>query len=144
MWREQKVLVIQPGKDAEGLRSGIESVRARFPMAQIVVLCAARLSQTALSITAVNQVLVHRAIAETGLSDVPERLLSLIELLRIEQFDIAMILPDGNRSPYPFAYVCYFAEIPVRIGVSCEFGGGVLSKCGASVEELLSDVQEAA
>ncbi|MBE9010255.1 hypothetical protein IQ250_08560 [Pseudanabaenaceae cyanobacterium LEGE 13415] len=144
MWHEQRILVIQPGNNAESLRSGIEQVRSSFPTAQIVVLCTARLSQSALSIIDVNQVLVHCAIDETGLSDASERLLSLIELLKVEQFDQAIILPDGNRSPYPFAYVCYFAGIPVRLGVSCEFGGGVLSQCGVNIEEVLDRVQEAA
>ncbi|BAU12348.1 hypothetical protein LEP3755_28770 [Leptolyngbya sp. NIES-3755] len=144
MWHEQKILVIQPGNNAESLRSGIEQVRSRFPMAQIVLLCTAQLSRMALSIVDINQVLVHCAIDETGLSGAPERLLNLIELLRVEQFEAAIVLPDENRSPYSFAYLCYLAEIPVRIGVSCEFGGGVLSQCGASLEELLERVQEAA
>lgn len=144
MWHEQKVLVIQPGNNAASLRLRIEQIRSRFPTAQIEVLCAASLSQAALSIRDVNQVLVHCAIAETGLSDVPERVLSLIALLKTERFDMAIILPDEFRSPYPIAYACYLAEIPVRLGVSCEFGGGVLSVCEASVEELLERVEEAA
>ncbi|GAP97671.1 hypothetical protein [Leptolyngbya sp. NIES-2104] len=144
MWHDQKILVIQPGNNAENLRSGIKQVRSRFPMAQIDLLCTASLSQVALSLKDINQVLVHCAIAQTGLSDVPERLLNLIELLKAEQFASAIVLPDENRSPYPFAYACYLAEIPVRLGVSCEFGGGVLSECGASVEEVLNRVQEAA
>lgn len=144
MLHEQKILVIQPGNDAEALRSGIAKVRSKFPTSQIVVLCAAALSRAALSSKQVNQVLMHCAMSETGLSNVPEQLLSLIELLKIEQFDLAIVFPHENRSPYPFAYVCYFAEIPARIGVSCEFGGGVLSQCSASVEELLDCVQGAA
>lgn len=144
MLPEQKVLVIQLGSSPERLRSGIEKARSKLPSSQIVVLCAARLSQAALSIAQVNQVLVHSALSETGKADVPERLLSLIELLKAEQFDIAIVLPNGNRSPYPFAYACYLAGIPVRGGVSCEFGGGVLSVCEVSVEEMLNTLQEAA
>lgn len=140
----EKIIVIQSGNNAKGLQSGMKQVRSRFPMAQIVVLCAAQLSQTAFSIADVDQILVHCAMLETGLSAVPERLLNLIELLKAERFDSAIVLPDGTRSPYPFAYACYFAGIPVRIGLSYEFGGGVLSVCGASVEELLDRVQEAA
>ena len=146
MWHEQKILVIQLGENAESLRSGIETVRSRFLKSELVVLCAAELSQIARP--GVNQVLVHGANSNTGLSNVPEQLLSLIELLKAEQFDSAIVLPDEAQSPYPFAYLCYFAEIPVRIGVSCEFGGGVLSphgeECGEEIEELLNRVQEAA
>lgn len=142
MWREQKILVIQPGESAEVLRSGIETMRSRFPKSELVILCTAKLSQVARS--RANQVLAHSAIAETGLSDDSEQLLNLVELLKAEQFDAAIVLPGENRSPYPFAYLCYLAEIPVRVGVSCEFGGGVLSECGEEIEKLLDKVQEAA
>ncbi|MGA3174954.1 MAG: hypothetical protein ABSE25_11075 [Syntrophorhabdales bacterium] len=39
----------------------------------------------------------------------------------------AVIFTSPGRSPYPDAYRCYLAGIPVRVGESCEFGGGVLS-----------------
>ncbi len=142
MWHEQKILLIPLGNTVESLRSRIETVRSRFPKSEIAVLCAAEWSQS-LRLD-VHQVLVHDAIAQSELSDVPERLLNLIELLKAEQFDAAIILPHEQRSPYPMAYLCYFAEIPVRIGMSCEFGGGVLSQCVEGVTEWLHNVQEVA
>lgn len=42
-------------------------------------------------------------------------------------YDAAIIFGDRGRSPYPDAYICYLAGIPVRAGLSSEFGGGVLS-----------------
>ncbi|NJO04124.1 MAG: glycosyltransferase family 9 protein [Chloroflexaceae bacterium] len=44
--------------------------------------------------------------------------------VRQEYFDIALILTGAGRSPYALAYLCYLAGIPVRVGLSAEFGGG--------------------
>ncbi|MBD2021716.1 hypothetical protein H6F43_16165 [Leptolyngbya sp. FACHB-36] len=57
--------------------------------------------------------------------------LRLVEALRDRQFDAAIILTAAGRSPYALAYLCYLAGIPIRLGQSCEFGGGVLSSCVA-------------
>ncbi len=42
-------------------------------------------------------------------------------------YDAAVIFTSPGQSPYPDAYGCYLAGIPVRIGISTEFAGGVLS-----------------
>jgi len=44
-------------------------------------------------------------------------------------FEAALLLTAPGQSPYPLAYLCYLGGIPVRIGQSGEFGGGVLSHC---------------
>ena len=52
-----------------------------------------------------------------------------IEWLRQQCFDAAIIFTEPFRSPYFMAYLCYLAEIPIRVGQSQEFGGSVLSTC---------------
>ncbi len=42
-------------------------------------------------------------------------------------YDIAVIFTSPGQSPHADAYSCYLAGIPVRIGISAEFAGGVLS-----------------
>ncbi|MBD2460884.1 hypothetical protein H6G89_07485 [Oscillatoria sp. FACHB-1407] len=54
---------------------------------------------------------------------------SLIQILRDHHFDAALILTTPTQSPYAWAYLCYLAGIPIRVGQSKEFGGGVLSTC---------------
>jgi hypothetical protein len=44
-----------------------------------------------------------------------------------EPFEAAILFTAAHQSPYPIAYLCYLAGIPIRIGQSLEFGGGVLS-----------------
>lgn len=49
-------------------------------------------------------------------------------------FEAAIVLTAPRQSPYPVAYRCYLAGIPIRIGQSIEFGGGVLSHCISPIE----------
>jgi hypothetical protein len=42
-------------------------------------------------------------------------------------YDVAIIFTDPGQSPYPDAYGCYLAGVPIRVGLSGEFAGGVLS-----------------
>lgn len=42
-------------------------------------------------------------------------------------FDAAVVFTSFSQSPYPPAFVCHRAGIPVRIGQSKEFGGAVLT-----------------
>lgn len=51
----------------------------------------------------------------------------LIPQLQRHGFDAALILTAPGQSPYAAGYLCYLAKIPIRIGQSQEFGGGVLS-----------------
>ncbi len=57
----------------------------------------------------------------------PEKEYTLIELLKEQRFEAAFIFTSFSQSPYPPAYACYLAGIPLRIGQSREFGGGLLS-----------------
>jgi len=54
-------------------------------------------------------------------------LIDLVAEVRLRHFDAALIFTRAQVSPYLAAYVCYLAGVPVRLGQSCEFGGGVLS-----------------
>lgn len=49
-------------------------------------------------------------------------------------FAAAIVFTAPNQSPYAVAYRCYLGGIPIRIGQSIEFGGGVLSHCIQPIE----------
>jgi hypothetical protein len=57
----------------------------------------------------------------------PQREARLAESIRAGDFDVSIILTSFSQSPHPPAYACYLAGVPLRIGQSREFGGGVLS-----------------
>jgi len=53
----------------------------------------------------------------------------LINQIKQHSFEMAIVLTSSNQSPFTLAYLCYLANIPIRLGQSQEFGGGVLSHC---------------
>ncbi|MCO6429731.1 MAG: glycosyltransferase family 9 protein [Deltaproteobacteria bacterium] len=56
-----------------------------------------------------------------------KRELAQAKRIRKGNFDAAIIFTSFSQSPYPPAFACYLAGIPVRIAQSKEFGGGVLT-----------------
>jgi hypothetical protein len=56
-----------------------------------------------------------------------EELVSLVAEIRNLECDAAVVFTSPGQSPHSAAYLCYLAGIPVRIGRSLEFGGGVLT-----------------
>ncbi|MBD1909210.1 MULTISPECIES: hypothetical protein [unclassified Leptolyngbya] len=62
-----------------------------------------------------------------------------IEWIREQSVDAAVVLSARERSPYTWAYRCYLAGVPIRIGQSLEFGGQVLSHCIAPPDTTVSD-----
>jgi ADP-heptose:LPS heptosyltransferase len=131
-WRTvRKILAVQLGNADElvTLSPALKQLKRALPEVTIALLCSPQSSRVALSLPAVDEVLLHRALSqpEGTLDCTFPALLPLIEMLRSEQFDAAIVFPQAAQSPYPLAYVCYLAEIPIRVGWSDEFGGGVLS-----------------
>lgn len=53
--------------------------------------------------------------------------LQLINQIKTYSFEAAVVLTSPAQSPFSLAYLCYLANIPIRLGQSLEFGGGVLS-----------------
>jgi ADP-heptose:LPS heptosyltransferase len=51
----------------------------------------------------------------------------LIGRIRDGGYDAAVILTSFSQSPWPVAYLCRFAGVPVRLGMSAEFGGAGLT-----------------
>lgn len=62
-------------------------------------------------------------------SELTDRADDLIQILKARSFDAAIVFTAPQQSPYLVAYCCYLASIPIRVGQSCEFGGGVLFHC---------------
>ena len=57
----------------------------------------------------------------------PAREWELIEVLRKGSYDGVIILTSFKQTPHAAAYACYLAGIPLRLGESKEWGGGVLT-----------------
>lgn len=128
IWQNvQRVLVIQLGnlEDIVLTKPALETLRQSLPDAAITLMVSPTLSQM-VQLPGVEQILVYEGTGFTSLNAEPE--LNLIKQLSRSAFDAAVIFTNAG-SPYPLAYICYLAGIPIRLGQSQEFGGSVLSQC---------------
>lgn len=126
-WQDiRRLLVTQLGiEDVIQTVPALKTLRQLLPDTNITLMTTPACSQVALQQSWVDEVLVY----ESGVTTQdPKREITLIETLRDRSFDAAVIFTD-QESPYPLAYICYLAGIPIRLGQSQEFGGGVLSQC---------------
>ena len=142
-WHVRRVLVMHLGEINQMplLSPALEHLKRVLPEAVITFLCAPDASETALRLPGVDEVLMHRSLKNTSntLSCDPVSASKLIQILKSKQFDAAILLSHGQASPYPMGYLCYLAEIPIRVGVSQEFGGGVLSHWVNPIEGETAD-----
>ncbi len=107
------------------LTAALQKLRQSLPDAAITLMTSPSGSQAG-QLPWVDEVLVYEGTLFTSNA---ERELTLIETLSRRAFDAAFIFTNDQESPYPLAYICYLAEIPIRLGRSQEFGGSVLSHC---------------
>jgi ADP-heptose:LPS heptosyltransferase len=128
-WRNiGKVLVMQLGSYQDIMQTipVLQKWRQLLPDATLTLMVSQNDRQIGLHLPWVDEILVGEGAGTTFVD--AERELTLISQLRQRVFDAAVICTHPGESPYPLAYICYLAGIPIRIGQSQEFGGGVLSQ----------------
>lgn len=126
----RRVLVVRPDNVGDVLMCGptLRMLRAGAPRARIELLASPAGSAAAALLPEVDDVLVasvswQQLTAPAGPGGDDE----LVERLRARGYDAALILTSFSQAPWPAAEVCRRAGIPVRAGLSREFGGPVLS-----------------
>jgi lipopolysaccharide heptosyltransferase II len=112
------------------LSPSLRTLRHALPEAELHLMASPAGSQVAGLLPWIDDVFVHRAVWQelsgSQMLDIASQL-ALIESLRLGQYDAAVVFTSFRQSPYPPAYACYLAGIPLRLGQSREFGGTVLS-----------------
>jgi ADP-heptose:LPS heptosyltransferase len=123
----QRVLVMQLGSHQDLMQTilALQKLRQLVGDATITLMVSPCSSEISIELPWVDEVFVYEG---GGTFVDAERELALISKLRQSAFDCAVIFTNPGESPYPLAYICYLAGIPIRIGQSQEFGGGVLSE----------------
>lgn len=140
-----RVLVMRLDNVGDVVMTGpvFRTLRRALPGARLVLMTSPAGAQVAPLLPCVDDVLVHRALwqdARAAMPLDPARELALVERLRSGHFDAAVILTSFRQTPFPAAYACYLAGIPIRLGRSALFGGGVLSPCAPAVPDDLHQV----
>jgi lipopolysaccharide heptosyltransferase II len=134
IWHDvRRLLVIRLDNIGDIVMIGpaLRALRQALPAAHIKLMASPAGSQVAPLLPWIDDVLVHRALwqdASGSMALDPAAEQDLIAGLRARAFDAAVIFTSFSQSPYPPAYACYLAGIPIRIGQSKEFGGSVLSQ----------------
>jgi lipopolysaccharide heptosyltransferase II len=116
------------------LGPALRSLRAALPQAHISLLASPAGSQAAALLPWIDQVITWRAVWQELSSSSEfgaEHERQLLDILHKGQYDAAFIFTSFSQSPFPPAYACYLAEIPIRIGHSKEFGGQTLTHAGS-------------
>lgn len=125
------------------LSPALRALRNAAPMASITLMATPVGAQVAPLLPWIDDVVVQQVVwqdASGAMPFDPTREQSLVETLRAGAYDAAFIFTSFSQSPYPPAYACYLAGIPIRAGLSKEFGGAVLSHNG---RPLPDDVHQA-
>src|SRR5690242_13475360 len=134
LWQNvRRLLVIRLDNIGDIVMIGpaLRALRQALPAARITLMASPAGSQVAPLLPWIDDVLVHRALWQDASDNMgldPPAELDLVATLRARAFDAAVIFTSFSQSPYPPAYVCYLAGIPIRLGQSKEFGGSVLSQ----------------
>lgn len=113
------------------LSPSLRTLRQALPQARIVLMASHAGSQVRPMLPWVDDVIVSRPVWQDVSGSIPqsfEREMAMVDMVREWEFDAAIIFTSFSQSPYPPAYVCYLAGIPIRLGQSKEFGGSLLSQ----------------
>jgi lipopolysaccharide heptosyltransferase II len=112
------------------LSPAVRAIRESFPTARLTLMASPAGTQAAPLLPWIDDVITWRAVWQDVSGEIPldpGGELGLVQELEKRQFGAAFIFTSFTQSPYPPAYACYLAGIPVRIGQSKEFGGSLLT-----------------
>ncbi|MGI5161013.1 glycosyltransferase family 9 protein [Microbispora sp. CA-102843] len=131
-WRGlARVLVIRPDNLGDVVMAGpaLRALRWAAPRARLDLLAAPAGAAAAALLPEVDGVLTASVSwQKTGGEDVPVTDdLDLVERIGWGGYEAAVILTSFSQAPWPAAYLCRLAGVPVRVGMSKEFGGAGLT-----------------
>jgi ADP-heptose:LPS heptosyltransferase len=131
-WRGlARVLVIRPDNLGDVVMAGpaLRALRRAAPRARLDLLAAPAGAAAAALLPEVDGVLTASVSwQKAGGEDVPVTDdLDLVERIGWGGYEAAVILTSFSQAPWPAAYLCRLAGVPVRVGMSKEFGGAGLT-----------------
>ena len=112
------------------LGPALRAVRQSLRSARVTLLAAGAGPQVAPLLPDVDAVMVEQVVwqdAGRRLELDPARELALVERIAAGAFDGALIFTSFSQSPWPPAYACYLAGIPLRAAQAGDFGGSLLT-----------------
>ena len=112
------------------LGPALRTLRRALPDAEITLLGSNGGSRGAPLLPWLDSVMVERVVwqdASARLPLDPGRERALVDRIAEGRFDAALIFTSFSQSPWPPAYACYLAGIPLRAAQAGDFGGSLLT-----------------
>jgi ADP-heptose:LPS heptosyltransferase len=121
----------------------LRALKENLPSSHITLMASPGGIETAPLLPWVDEVLSWRVLWQDldRLSFDPAREWEMIRTLKEGSYDAAIILTSFKQTPHAAGYACYLAGIPLRLGESKEWGGGVLSDEAPPAPDELHQVE---
>ncbi|MCA1727899.1 MAG: glycosyltransferase family 9 protein [Actinobacteria bacterium] len=131
-WKEvRRLLVMRLDNIGDVVMTGpvLRALKENLPGASITLMASPGGKEAAPLLPWVDEVLAWRVLWQDigHLSFDPAREREMVEALQKGSYDAAIILTSFKQTPHAAGYACYLAGIPLRLGESKEWGGGVLT-----------------
>jgi ADP-heptose:LPS heptosyltransferase len=143
----RRILVVRPDNLGDVIMCGpaLRALRRAAPDARLDLLASPAGAAVAPLLSEVEDVLVAsvswQQMDPVGVPPQDDR--DLVVRVGDGGYDAAVILTSFAQSPWPAAYLCRLAGVPVRVGMSREFGGAGLTHWVPSVPDETHQVDRA-
>ncbi|MFL6129950.1 MAG: glycosyltransferase family 9 protein [Mycobacteriales bacterium] len=144
-WAElRRILVVRADNLGDVLMAGpaLRALRRAAPRATLTLLAAPAGAGATSLLPEVGAVLVvSPSWQQLGDDPVdPAGETELVDRIAAGRHDAAVVLTSFSQSPWPAAYACVLAGVPVRVGMSKEFGGALLTHWVPAVDDAVHQV----
>src|SRR5207253_165939 len=122
----------------------IHAIKASLPAIELSLLTSPVGAQVARLNPDIDEVIVYEAPWMEPWHRLPlnsKREQQMIAMVKERQFDGAIIFTSYHQSSLPAAYLCYLAEIPLRLAASIDGPGSLLTTRHKHPERMMHEVQ---
>lgn len=121
----------------------LRAIKQNLPEARVTLMASPGGAQAVSLLPWIDDVISWRVVwQDIGKLDFdPVREWELISQVRDRHFDAAVIFTSFSQTPHAAAYMCYLAGIPLRLGESKEWGGGILTNEVRSAPDEIHQVE---
>ena len=146
-WREAKrILAVRLDNLGDVLVTtpAIHAIKASLPEAEVTLLAGSVGAQAGRLNPDIADVMVYEAPWMDPWSKLPQesgREQATIAAVRARRFDAAVIFTSFRQSPLPAAYLCYLADIPLRLAASIDGPGSLLTTRHKHPERMMHEVE---
>ncbi len=142
----RKVLLIRLDNlgDVLLMTPAFHAVRQALPLAHLTLLTSPVGAQIGHLDPDIDEVIVYAAPWVDPWYQLPqdsEREQRLIASLKSQRFDAAIIFTSFRQSALPAAYLCYLADIPLRLAASIDGPGSLLTTRHKHPEHMMHEVE---